>query len=166
MPYFTKSQAREAAHRGGFRTEGRVGPPRQLNEEVLAKRSRVATATDSFDVFLSHSHQDAELVLGAAKLLEERSLKVYVDWVVDRDRSNTATTPAHARMVRARMRQCRSLLYLCTDNSMGSKWTPWELGYFDAFRGTVAILPLLDTGNAAFSGAEYLGSGLTMGARR
>ena len=40
---------------------------------------------------------------------------------------------------------------------MGSRWKPWELGYFDAFRGTVAVLPLLDTEDETFSGSEYLG---------
>ena len=135
MAYFTKGQAREASRRV-FRVEGRVGSTVQLNEEALARRAQQARATDSFDVSLSHFHQD-ELVLGAARLLEGRSVKVYVDWVVDRERSGTTTTPAHAMMVRARMRQSRSLLYLCTDNSMGSRWTPWELGYFDVSRGTV-----------------------------
>jgi hypothetical protein len=35
---------------------------------------------------------------------------------------------------------------------------PWELGYFDGLRqGRVAILPLVSSSEASFSGQEYLG---------
>ena len=120
MPYFTKGRPR-ASVRHVLRAESGVGMVSRLNEEALARQSLEAQATDSFDVFLSHFHQDAKLVLGAARLLEDRFLKVYVDWVVNRERFGAATTPAHARMVRALMRQSCSLLYLCTANLIGSR---------------------------------------------
>jgi hypothetical protein len=157
MPFVTKQEARDAASRA---TQSRVvaksyGAPRPSATEAL--RERADTTQQEFDVFLSHSHKDAELVLGAAKLLEERGLTVYVDWVTDREPSGTLTTAEHARMVKERMGQSGSLLYIWTDNSMNSRWTPWEIGYFDALRGKVAVFPLLDRPNDTYKGAEYLG---------
>ena len=57
------------------------------------------------------------------------------------------------------MRSCKSLFFATSDNSSNSKWMPWELGYYDGYRGKVAILPI----NASlyqkdsFEGQEYLG---------
>jgi hypothetical protein len=49
----------------------------------LSKATKAATGT--FDVFLSHSVRDAQLVLGLKKLLEGEGLTVYVDWIEDKD---------------------------------------------------------------------------------
>ncbi|MDP2161789.1 MAG: hypothetical protein Q8K02_14995, partial [Flavobacterium sp.] len=38
-----------------------------------------------------------------------------------------------------------------------SKWMPWELGYFDGIKGTVAVLPISRTSKSSFQGSEYLG---------
>src|SRR5690606_16990952 len=66
-------------------------------------------------------------------------------------------TAASAEVIRARMRQCKSLVYVHTVNSGGSKWMPWELGYFDGFNGAVAILPVTRSREESFEGQEYLG---------
>jgi len=34
---------------------------------------------------------------------------------------------------------------------------PWELGYFDGIKGTVAVLPISNVVKNSFSGTEYLG---------
>lgn len=154
MAYFTKSEARAAAARNrdlqksAGMTSGRI-----LGESVTA-----ATATDTFDVFLSHSIADAEIVLGIKQLLEESRLKVYVDWVEDAQLDRRAVTKETAAALRYRMRQSKSLIYLSSDNSSSSKWMPWELGYFDGFKPDgVAIMPVLDSSMEAFKGQEYLG---------
>ena len=129
-------------------TSGRI-----LGESVTA-----ATVTDTFDVFLSHSIADAEIVLGIKQLLEESGLKVYVDWVEDAQLDRRAVTKETAAVLRQRMRQSKSLIYLSSDNSSSSKWMPWELGYFDGFKPDgVAIMPVLDSPSDSFKGQEYLG---------
>lgn len=56
------------------------------------------------------------------------------------------------------MRQSKSLIFYTSENSPDSKWMPWELGFFDGNKpGHVAILPLVKTQGASFSGQEYLG---------
>lgn len=57
------------------------------------------------------------------------------------------------------MRQCKSLVYASTVAATHSKWMPWELGFFDGFRGSehVAIMPLTGQSGAHPAGQEYLG---------
>ena len=96
--------------------------------------------------------------LGIKQLLEESGLKVYVDWVEDAQLNRREVTKETAAVLRQRMRQSRSLIYLSSDNSSSSKWMPWELGYFDGFKPDgVAIMPVLDSPTDAFKGQEYLG---------
>lgn len=61
-------------------------------------------------------------------------------------------------MLRQRMRQSKSLIYLSSENSTSSRWIPWELGFFDGFRPNgEAIMPVLDNPSDTFKGQEYLG---------
>jgi hypothetical protein len=120
-------------------------------------REAASTQNESFDVFLSHSVMDADLVLGVYEFLSRRKLSVYVDWLVDRhlDRANVNGTTAE--QLRVRIRQSRSLIYAHSTNSVTSKWMPWELGYFDGFTSAVAILPITQGEQSALVGQEYLG---------
>ncbi|MFW2457317.1 TIR domain-containing protein [Methyloversatilis discipulorum] len=154
MAFFTKSEARAAAARNrGLQKSAGMPSGRILKESVAS-----ATAADSFDVFLSHSIADAEIVLGIKQLLEESGLKVYVDWVEDAQLDRRAVAKETAAVLRQRMRQSKSLIYLSSENSSSSKWMPWELGYFDGFKPDgVAIMPVLDSPTDAFKGQEYLG---------
>jgi hypothetical protein len=152
--YFTKSEARAAA-RTTILAKSHVV---KSSAQVLNEDRRTAKDGDSFDVFLSHSINDADLVLGVKSLLEKRGLKVYVDWDTDASLDRSIVSPETAALLRHRMRQSASLLYLATDAASTSKWMPWELGYFDGLRsGQVAIMPLMDDENSKFTGQEYLG---------
>jgi hypothetical protein len=130
---------------------------------VLAKREELLkeardTSSNSFDVFLSHSILDEELILGAKLELEDQGLSVYVDWITDKKLDRTAVTSRTAAHLRARMGQCKMLVYVHTENAKLSRWCPWELGYFDALRGgNVFIFPIVSGRADDFKGQEYLG---------
>ena len=116
------------------------------------------TTRSSFDIFLSHSKLDGDLVLGVKSVLESIGKTVYVDWIDDPllDRSNV--TPKTAEKLRERMRQCKALFYAQSENATTSRWMPWEVGYFDGFNSNVAILPIARSENqTTFVGTEYLG---------
>lgn len=149
MAFYTKSDARAAASRvKGYRSASQV-----LNEARNAQQAK-----KSFDVFLSHSINDHDLVLGVKTLLEEEGLTVYVDWIVDSQLERERVNAETAAVLRQRMQQSKSLMYIATTNSSSSKWMPWELGFFDGHKpGNIAILPLLDGENQSFEGQEYLG---------
>ncbi len=130
---------------------------RSLGEMITESMESSKHAT-RFDIFLSHSINDAELVLGVKVLLEEMGKKVYVDWVDDPELDRSQVTKHTAERLRGRMKQSDSLLYIATESASSSKWMPWELGYFDGHKpGNVAILPVLDSEDQKFEGQEYLG---------
>lgn len=149
MSLVTESDARGAAKRAasqhGYQTHERI-----LREEAQSRN-------DKFDVFLSHSIRDAELIVGALQLLREAGKTVYVDWIVDPQLSRESVTAKTAEKLRSRMRQCSALVYLHTSSSTKSRWMPWELGYFDGHNGNVAIFPIVSAGQGAFLGEEFLG---------
>lgn len=145
----TEQQVRDA----GSRLASRLGK----TSATLLRESR-DTRLSAFDVFLSHSKADSDLILGVKGVLEDAGLTVYVDWINDPllDRSNV--TPATANTLRVRMRQSKSLMYAHSSNASLSKWMPWELGYFDGHNGNVAILPIVKSANqVSYKGEEYLG---------
>lgn len=127
-----------------------------LNESINQQRIFSAT-TKTYDIFLSHSSSDAGLVAGLKLELEDLGYSVYVDWIEDPKLSRTNVTKDTALVLQARMKQCKALLYAFSENATNSKWMPWELGYFDGIKGTVAVLPISRTSKSSFQGSEYLG---------
>lgn len=90
-------------------------------------------------------------------LLEDLGFTVYVDWVDDPQLSHTNVNRENADLLRRRMRQSQSLVWVATEAASDSKWMPWELGYFDGFRPRqVAVLPPVDNPGQTFKGQEYL----------
>ena len=84
---------------------------------------------------------------------------MYVDWIEDPSLDRENVTVATAELLRRRMRKCASLFFATSEAASSSKWMPWELGYFDAHKGRVAIVPVSDSekpGNS-WKGREYLG---------
>jgi hypothetical protein len=152
MPLITSAELNRLA------TEFRASDVSRMTKSadvILLDQSRASATT--FDVFLSHSFMDATLILGLLALLTKHGIKTYVDWIVDPQLDRNQVSSATAERVRERMRRCGALLYAHSNNAATSKWMPWELGYFDGFRSTVAIVPIAQVDTETFSGREYLG---------
>jgi len=124
-------------------------------QQMLQKAARQA----SYDYFLSHSVQDQRLVYAIRERLRAMGKSVYVDWIDDQQLDRSQVSPQTARVLRERMNVSASLLYVTTKASGGSKWMPWELGYFDGKKSDrrVGIIPVEDSSNGTFVGQEYLG---------
>ena len=122
---------------------------------ILTEQASAQDAT--FDIFLSHSKADEELVLGAKDLLEDNGFTVYVDWLEDPHLDRSTVSTGTAEVLRGRMKQCRMLVYAHSLNSSLSTWMPWELGFFDGSTGKIAILPIVTTAKSEYAGNEYLG---------
>lgn len=112
---------------------------------------------ETFDIFLSHSYLDQNIVLGLKGYLEESGLSVYIDWIDDNQLERDSVNEKTAETLRKRMKQCESLLFATSSNSSTSKWMPWECGYFDGINGKIAILPISNSDESSFEGQEYLG---------
>jgi hypothetical protein len=153
MAFITKSEALAA-----FReTQGRQ-TVRKSARDVLRESADSFYTGKKYDVFLSHCHEDAEVIAGVKSILEKMGVSVYVDRIDDPELDPGNVTPATADKLRVRMRACASMLFATSKASPNSKWMPWELGYFDGLRqGQIAILPLVDTPTDGFKGQEYIG---------
>ena len=128
---------------------------------ILAEEYKSFNSYKTYDIFLSHSSKDSELILGLKKYLEENfKLSVYVDWIEDKQLDRSKVNKKTAETLRGRMKNCKSLIYATSENSIGvngSRWMPWELGYFDGLkRGKVAVMPIQDNRSDEFKGEEYL----------
>jgi hypothetical protein len=149
MRFFTVNEIRKAA-------SSEIASYRSA-QTILKENSRAFYAGKTYDIFLSHSFSDAELVLGVKKALEREGYSVYVDWIEDSQLSRDNVTKETAQHIKNRMHACKALIYATSENAKHSKWMPWELGYFDGHKpGQVSILPLLESDTDRFKGQEYL----------
>jgi hypothetical protein len=128
-----------------------------LSKSLNEQRVFSATATKTYDIFLSHSSDDAKLVAGLKLELEDLGYSVYVDWIEDKQLDRKNVNKQTAQLLQQRMKQCKTLIYAFSENASNSKWMPWELGYFDGIKGKVAVLPISKTSKTSFVGSEYLG---------
>lgn len=151
MAYLRIAEARAAGQRAR-------GYFQKSATQILGEESRRFTSTSQYDVFLSHSYDDAEVILGVKSIIEELGLTVYVDWIDDAGLDRSRVTVKTAEILRVRMRASSCLVYAHSPNASDSVWMPWELGYFDRFRPMfVWILPLVVEYDSEFKGQEYLG---------
>lgn len=149
MSLFTDSDLRSRAARGKPIYKSVQAA---LEEHVLDSASR-----KEFDIFLSHSFDDKELILGITLTLEDMGYTIYVDWIHDRNLSRDKVTKETAQVLRQRMISSKSLFFATTSNSNSSKWMPWELGFKDGHNRKAAILPVASSSMSSYTGQEYLG---------
>ncbi|KAB7709764.1 Uncharacterised protein [Plesiomonas shigelloides] len=126
--------------------------------KILSESASVFNKYKTYDIFLSHSSKDAELILGVKATLEDMGYSVYVDWVDDAQLDRSKVNESTAELLRERMDASKSLFYVTTENAEASKWMPWECGYFDGIKEKVAILPIKKYSyDNEYIGQEYLG---------
>lgn len=90
----------------------------------------------TYDLFISHSSSDSNLILNLKAILNSSGLNVYIDWVSDKNALKRELTNVNtAKTIIERLMSSKALLYINTDSSLQSQWTPWELGYFHALKG-------------------------------
>jgi hypothetical protein len=148
MPLLRESDMRARAQQRAKRTGASVTASLQGAARHRAKR---------YDIFLSQTIRDAELVLGVYDFLESRGLTAFCDWIENPATDRRAVTPANAGFIRNVMSVSDSLLFLDTEKSAQSLWMCWELGWFDGRNGHVAVLPLSSSEQHAYRGREFLG---------
>lgn len=161
MSLFTEQQivarvSRQSVSGAGYDVSSKA---RVLLSEARSYQNSPQGAIKTYDIFLSHSTNDSEKVAGLKLLLEDMGYSVYIDWIEDPQLNRANVTKATAAVLKGRMHTCRSLFYAFSENSSGSKWMPWELGYFDGIKQKAAVLPIKAGAQSTdtFTGTEYLG---------
>lgn len=130
---------------------------RSILSSDINEQATLSGTQKNYDIFLSHSSSDAELVIGLKLTIEDLGYSVYIDWIEDPKLNRAQVTKETALVLKARMKKCKSLIYAFSENASNSKWMPWELGYFDGIKGTAAVLPISNSVRSNFQGTEYLG---------
>lgn len=93
-----------------------------------------------YDLFLSHSSLDKDLILKLKSTLNSLNLNIYVDWLNDQESLKRELTNVDtAGVIIERLKLCKALIFIYTDDSLKSLWTPWEIGYFHALNRKVCV---------------------------
>lgn len=140
-----------------FFTYGELRTPlTQSINENLYKSSHITTQGKT--VFLSHSTQDHDYVVGVIQLLEKHGATTYVD---DGDERLPKTPNQEtANVLKQSIASCPRFIVIVSPNSFQSRWIPWELGLADISKGVarVAVFPIAPTAiEEVWARQEYLG---------
>lgn len=128
-------------------------------KKMLKQYAESFEHSKTYDIFLSHSYNDARIIKALRDELTEMKYEVYVDWIEDPNLNRERVTNYNALVLRNRMKRCKCLFYATSDSAEKSIWMPWELGFMDSRTGRVAIVPILDSPSSSddYKGREYLG---------
>lgn len=142
--------------KNNFRLYTKINSFNKLNEAKTFNENK------EYDIFISHSYQDrdvVEVLLHNLISYYNFNYTFYIDWIEDSNLSHEKVTFENAAKIRKRLNKCKCLLYITSEHYIESKWMPWELGYFDAKKNKVAILPLSESSEEKndYNGLEYLG---------
>lgn len=89
---------------------------------------------EQFDVFISHKKEDIDIAKRLQARIDQLGYKCYVD-AQDKGLSEAEKRgDGHLALplrLREKLRNCLSLIYVCSPKSPLSRWMPWELGFFD-----------------------------------
>ncbi len=122
---------------------------RRPSEVILeAKALRRQTA------FLSHSHKDSRLAKSLQAFLNAQGWEVYIDWE-DTSMPDSPTRET-AEKIQFKIRDLDWFLFLGTQNSMKSRWCPWEIGYADGVKSVDTILVIATSDDSGTYGSEYM----------
>jgi len=151
MALFIASEVRARAHREILKTS-------KSAVRIFAESARTFDSSKKYDIFLSHSIKDSDLILGLKGMIEDLGYSVYVDWVDDPGLDRSKVSKETAKKLKDKMNSSKSLFFVTTDNSDSSRWMPWECGYFDGIKEKVAIVPVKEFSYTnEYNGQEYLG---------
>jgi hypothetical protein len=124
-----------------------------LNESLREYKSE--SKYNKVTVFLSHKHDEREILDGAISFLKNQGVEIYVDWMDDGMPKHTNGYTA-ARL-KEKIKENKKFILLATEGAICSRWCNWELGLGDAekYKDHIAILPMSKE-NVAYAGSEYL----------
>lgn len=132
--------------RDGVKKQNQIIEPHAMstpNELLHAVYSADFEQIKKFDVFISHSSQNKELIHDIVKTLNTSRYVCYTDWMVDRDQlRRDLTSKETAEVIANRIKQSKVVLYVLTRECNASKWSPWELGYAYALNKPICVLQI------------------------
>lgn len=145
MSYISESQL--SNYRSSYRSFSRDNLI-NLNESYSRDKTRPM-------IFLSHKHDEVNILQDVIAFLKDEGVDVYVDWM---DEDMPAYTNAETAVkLKQRIRIANKFILVATPGAINSKWCNWELGLGDAAKYIehIALFPI-NRSYQSFNGAEYL----------
>lgn len=107
-----------------------VGSPESLAKK-LSNNDKSIQKLKKYDLFISHSYLDREIVLDIVRKINNCGLNCYVDWTADSDfLKRSLVSDFTKEVLKARMINSQKLLFLSSSNSRVSSWVDFELKYY------------------------------------
>lgn len=132
-----------ARNRKGRKRQSAIQPidiaenPTQFVEHIYKYQGSIH---QRYDVFLSHSSYDTKQLLTLKQKLNAEGLVVYIDWVNDKVMMNRKNQNEDTwAVLRLRMDESEKMLFVMTDNSLRSTWTPKEIDYFKSLNKEILV---------------------------
>jgi hypothetical protein len=106
-------------------------------------------------IFISHKHNESNLVFRFADLLKKYGFTGYVDW--EDDQMPKTTSSETAKKLKERIFSSYKFILIATNAAIESKWCNWEIGFGDAHKyiDHIALFPIKEDG-IDYNGNEYL----------
>lgn len=145
MSYITESQLSQYRNRTKtFSSENIVNLKESYNRD-----------TSSPMIFLSHKHDENNILQDAVAFLKEEGVDIYIDWMDPTMPAYTNADTAHK--LKQRIKAADKFILVATPDAINSKWCNWELGLGDAdkYINNIALFPI-NRGDRLFYGSEYL----------
>lgn len=128
------------------------------NEDFEKFEESVTSHALKCDTFLAHSSNDIDLIKNIIRYFQKLGAKPYID--KDDMELPINTSPKTASTLIFSIEACNRFVVVVTDNSINSKWVPWELGVANSKKEykDIAILPISSAKvNGDWKDNEYLG---------
>lgn len=122
---------------------------------TLLEKSFAGILEKTLYVFVSHKHDEEELVYRLRDILKRYGFEGYVDW--EDDEMPLTTIGETALKLKDRIIKSKKFILIATEAAIESKWCNWETGFADAHKYVhhLALFPVKgDFGN--YKGEEYL----------
>lgn len=126
----------------------------QASIKRSAELIKEARAANKQTAFLSHSHKDSRLAKSLQAFLQAQGWDIYIDWE-DTSMPDSPTRET-AEKIQTKIRSLDWFLFLGTQNSMRSRWCPWEIGFANGVKPIDNILIIATVDSAGTHGSEYL----------
>ena len=159
MALLKKSDLQEKLRKSsGFLAESSI---RNFAESELRTAKLAADrSAATYDIFLSHSSEDAIYIKALRDQLVEVGFTVYVDWIDDPQLDRSNVTKHTAAVLRTRMNSCQSLLYATSQaakNPFGClgnlvSWTPRRMRELPSSQSLTTIKQIPSLEDKSISG--------------
>lgn len=136
-------------------TSGNLNESRSIISKAKEARKRGKYFSE-VSIFLSHKHNEKDIIEQVIVLLEKLGVFVYVDWMDNA--MPTTTDGSTAKRIKQKIKEKDKFILLATEGAIEFKWCNWELGIGDVHKyfKNIAIMPITEKEDSKFSGNEYL----------